>query len=658
MKLIRINNQARNIDAGRDVIIGNNNNIVTHEIHSSESIIKTVLPVTRKPVAAYTGHDKEIDEVFQALKSNAVLIYSWGGMGKTEFCLKLADSKIKGKKAIINCSNSAQDALASCVSGAFLKADDAFRVAIQHLRTEYGREDLIIFDNIKTINDIKVADGLRCKVLFTSRKPFDGVSYVHSHQLGMLSEEEAANLFMLYYLEPGSSYTPDEYQAVRDIVHRCGRHALSIELLAKTCRKSRKTVSTLRDDFQIKGIDIAYPETVSKNDEEEQASFFQHITNLIDISGILNAIPDSKTLLRKISVLDINNVPANDLKRWTCEKDYKKINDLIDIGVIQCSEGDILFVHNIVANVLRVKLQPRYHHVKDTIAVILNELPCIRSEDNPQVLYNNFPVLLQVRSIGQAITSRKVRYFNLLRETAEILYLQGVYDGAIELYEKFAKTLSQSITPNKVELGNTYNTLALLYKIKEEYDQALRYYKKALNFYMSPLWLNRSHAATVLQNIAVLHRETKQYDDALRESIKALDIYNKAPFKDHAKIAVVYNNLALISLCKDDPEHALEYCKKAFIEEEKLNDKEAPVVATTCCNFAQIHAALGNTEEALAQYNRSLELRQKRLGPYHPETAESYVNLGTFYLSLSDTTHATWNLIRAYKIYMDTGLQK
>ena len=627
-----------------------------HDIHDNEASVyinspqlvihlpgMTIgIPYTMPPVSEYTGHGQKLEDVRKELEKGVVLIYDWGGMGKTEFANKLGASYYQGKSFMLNCTNGVDAALADCCAGAGKAFDERRGAVIEQIREKFGADTLFVFDNVGKKEDVDLINmyfsQAPCRKLITSRRALGERTI--KIPLGALDEAEAVELFKKYHAK--DEYSDAENGCITDIVRRSSCHALTLKLLAKTCKAADIGVDEMLSRMEREGFDIGIAETVEHGGSDE--IFIEHMKKLFDITGVLKEDAGFEALFKKLCVLDVTNADKRMLMTWCGESDLNRLNRLAKLGWLRDDKG--FTMHNVVSEVLRQKLHPTFADIESTAKVLKKEL--YAAWNDVKLRYKPQPAQVQTLALLNAVKEDE----ELLGDIALIAGLlsdeQGSYENALWLDKRCVEIYETVLSDDSTELATAYNNTAAVYDAKGEYDLALEYYEKELVIREKVLGREHPDTATSYNNIALVYYAKCEYDRALEYNEKALTIREKVLGKEHPHTALSYDNIAGVYEAKGEYDRALEYHEKALAIDEKMLGREHPSTAIDYNNIAVVYYAKGEYDHALEYCEKALAISEKVLGKEHPSTATSYYNTGILLFKLGKfgdaSKYLTWAL--------------
>ncbi len=664
----------KRVEAGHDAIIGD----VTYITNKTVTVSTDAAPL---PVEEYCGHNVDLDSVFSILQEGKpVVLYTWGGMGKTEFALKLVNEKYKGKGFFLDCSTNIDSALAKCASGSDDNAE-LIKSAIEHIRKI--DDGCVIFDNVQSVSDAKKINtyfaNCSFSVILTSRKRLSarGCKLI---ELPALSEKEAIEMFRCYHLEPDDdgnirNYSEEELECVREIVNRTGQHTLSLELLAKTCRASGKTVFEILNAVKEQGFSLNGVVTrVQRNDSDTAQRFIEHIEKLFDVASLEANFPELIPVLKKLCVLNVAEIHFSDLTRWCCLVDNESLNELERLGWLRL-KNERFTMHGIVAEALRRKLSPTFSDIEDTANIICEDLQA--AYDDVFHLIRHYPVEDQAVALLNSIDDENEPLCVIALLFGSIAADQERYRDAINIFEKYTPIIERTTDIESQYLSVLYDSIAKVYLRFGNNDQALKYCQQALDYRLQLFGIKHSATAQSYNLLGRIYKNSGKYDLAFDCFQKALEIGEEHPFS-----ATTYSNITSLLVTIGKYQKALEYCEKVLSIEKNAHGEKSVEVAEVYMNFGIVYHASGHYPKALEYYGhaetifkelygeeglflagcydrrasvfferteyktaldlyfKALTIRKSKLHPDHPELLESYSNLANVYKALEDYGHA------------------
>ena len=278
--------------------------------------------------------------------------------------------------------------------------------------------------------------------------------------------------------------------------------------------------------------------------------------------------------------------------------------------------------------------------------------------------------------------------FTLMKNIANKLYLNEIYDEALEFYKELlkicqnnCKTTNDIVNDTRETISNLRNFVAdnfvnvrneteILFSIREchlklrNYSDALTFLNRALDIFQN-IALNPDkdrNIADTLNNIGNCHCYLRNYSDALRFLNRALDIFQNTalnPDKDR-NIAGTLNNIGNCHIDLCNYSDALTFLNRALDIKQNtaLNPDKDRNIARTLNNIGNCHCYLCNYSDALTFLNRALDIFQNTaLNPDKDRNiADTLNNIGNCHIDLCNYSDALTFLNRALDIFQNTAL--
>ena len=278
---------------------------------------------------------------------------------------------------------------------------------------------------------------------------------------------------------------------------------------------------------------------------------------------------------------------------------------------------------------------------------------------------------------------------NQIKIFADQLYLNEIYDEALEFYEQllkiyqnYNKIISNRVSNSSVIISDDKLSIAAYDIVNVEYEAEMLFnigncYFNLANYSDALTFLNRAldieqntelnpdkdcNIASTLGNIGICHRQLCNYSDALTFLNRALDIKQNTalnPDKDR-NVASTLNNIAIchIELCNYSD--ALTFLNRALDIEQntELNPDKDCNIASTLGNIGSCHIELCNYSDALTFLNRALDIfHNTELNPDKDRNiATTLNNIGICHIELCNYSDALTFLNRALDIEQNIAL--
>lgn len=572
------------------------------DIFSKSSLQNSTVLLTELPAWKITlfGRDNELNILETRLKqtNRVLLINGLGGIGKTEVCKRFFRNHYKEYTFVgwFDYVSSLKDSLVnaldwdSLTAKKYLEADPKDKPDVRFRRfmgflKHQELNVLLVIDNIEDEKDNDLEALLRLpenvKVIANSRQEIEGFEL---HELEFLNIDDCQALFYEFYKGEKDEAT------VEKIVDLCGRHTLTVELLARTAQMAALQVKDLYDMLREKGFNLnaAISDRVGTfwHDEKERKCFFNHLLTIFDISRVTES---ELHLLTNLSVLPSVYIPIADISGWLGLETKEDVHSMVRKGWLRHNKLKV-FIHPIIREVIRFKTYPDVEKCEKLVTSLTQKLKCEQG-DNP---LEKKDYVIFAESVLQNIDEVNQKLAGLSNNLSEIYHHLGQLDNALEYQLKAVSIRKEVLKKNHPDLAESYNNLAAIYWLRNQFDKALEY------------------------------------------QLKAVNICEKVLNKNHPRLAVSYNVLSLIYLDLKQFELAKEYQFKAINIREKVTDIKTPDLATSYNNLSFIYKGLNQFEKALEYQLKALAIREKVLNKNHPNLADSYNNLATIYHALKD----------------------
>jgi tetratricopeptide (TPR) repeat protein len=562
--------------------------------------------------------------------------------------------------------------------------DDRYRKTERYL-SNLNENSLLIIDNISDIDDesLSIINSLPFKVLTTSRNVIDDFEI---HTLGFLSDDEAKELFYIYY----KGEKDDE--SLSEIVRLSGNHTLTIELLAKTAQNTYKPIKEFLDTLNEQGFTLEnIKEKVKSNKDNETTNdiFFEHILKLFKLSGV-----NEKELyiLVNLSILPAEYIDIKDIKEWLKLESANDINSLIEKGWLKESEFKV-FMHNMIQEVVRDREKPCFEDCGVLIESLNNKLSTTYYETR----LNKQQYTQYSESIIKYINKENELIVALLNNLSLVYKELGILSKALKLIERTLYIEKRIYGDNSLELEGTYNNLSLIHKDMGNLEDALKYikysirinelsnnklslainynnlsmiyydlgrYSKSLEYQKLSLTLREDDPfcedivlSENYSNISMIYRVSNKLEEALKYEEKSIKIREHELKPNHPMLAKSYNNISLIYEEMNNLDLALKYQKKSIAIREEIYDKNHPSLAVAYNNIAMIHDKKGNFNKGIEYLLKAISITKNNLGENHYQLAGNYNSISLIYISKEKFEDAKEYMLKAIEI-MESNFPK
>jgi tetratricopeptide (TPR) repeat protein len=298
-----------------------------------------------------------------------------------------------------------------------------------------------------------------------------------------------------------------------------------VELLARTAWNANLKVKDLYDTLMKEGfnLDGVIPERVDTvwHDEKKQKQFFNHLLTVFDLS---NVTKEELDVLTNLSVLPAD-VPMDDFCEWMNLKSKDVINNLVRKDWLK-REGGMLFMHNVIQEVIRHRAAPDVEKCENLIISIGTKL-YLEPHENP---ITKQPYLRFGESVGRFVRmdtrdkEGSQELASLAYNLAEVYWHLGSLSKALEFQSKALKIRKKVLETNHSDLAQSYNSLSGIYWTMGDLEKALEFQLKALEIREEVLDKNHPDLATSYNNLSSTYYTMGDLEKALEFQLKALEI--------------------------------------------------------------------------------------------------------------------------------------
>ena len=510
---------------------------------------KTVL-FTRLPYRQIDliGRQEELQELAQRLTDSrrVLLMNGLGGIGKTEVCKSFFMSHYHeyAYAAWFDWASSLPETLVGAFTwksplpaladtGVLEERYESIMGFLQRL----DAPALLVLDNIDIPADKQLIDLTclpeRVKVMANSRAEVPGFE---RWPLEFLSAELCRELFYKYY-----DVEKDD-DGVNRLVGRCGRHTLTVELLARTARNAVLRVRDLERLLDEKGFNLnqaikAKVET-RWHEVNEQKPFFEHLLTVFDLSRVSEA---ELALMVNLAVLPAVYISLEELREWLGLEDLEEARTLEGKGWLRWEQGNI-YMHPVVQEVTRVKAAPG---VKDCERLIVSLTRKLKVEPGDNPLDKQGYVVFAAAVLGN-IKETHEKIATLANNVSTIYYAMGQLEKALEFQLKALDIREKVLAKNHPDVAASYNNVSMIYQDMGQLEKALEFQLKTVEIFEQVLAKNHPSLATSYNNLSLIYRDMEDIAAARPYAQKAVDILQSLFPGGHPHLTYALNNLAIL----------------------------------------------------------------------------------------------------------------
>lgn len=511
--------------------------------------------------------------------------------------------------------------------------ENAFSIIINRMRKLERKGDapynLLIIDNAQEdIEHSKTLDYIALKpdwkVLVTSREDLLGFE---KYTLGLLSPEDAKALFYLHY-----SYKLDEQAnaeaLIEEILELIDYHTLSIELVSKTAQARRLKLDKVLEHLKKKGLAILKDEGDNsyiqflRNFNQRERKVYAFLLSIFELAGLSKS---EQWTAKQFAVMPSIPIRLEDRDEQNLthllqieegeQRDtfIDSLNDLQKGGwLTHTKEEDAFKMHNLVQEIMREKLKPRYEDCEKLCKNLISLLDIDQTKDNPVDKLQWIPFGQHLLNyLNKFLIDKKVHLINNLglvyRESGNISQAKNLLEEAL----KYSKITKKHIAKAKANLAIVYQDLG-------EYGKAQTILQEALDDDLIHLGENNVEVAEKRSNLATLYQKLSKLNKAKVLIESSLSFYLQGFGEDDIRTARTRVNLATIQQSLGNHKKAIELLQQSLkTMQHKLGGEHAEI-ASVKLNLAQSHKQLGNLFVAQNLLKESLEDAENNLEANHP----------------------------------------
>ncbi|NIM11366.1 MAG: TIR domain-containing protein [Candidatus Aminicenantes bacterium] len=451
----------------------------SHRLKKKKTILLTSLPSRKIDLI---GRQKELKWITQQLHESkrVLLVNGLGGIGKTEVCKRFfldhykefayagwIDYLTSIKESLVNAFGFSPDLVKMNEADTLDERYHKILVFLNSLESN----SLLVFDNIEDPedDDLDTLTRLPFKVIANSRSVLPGLL---AYTLDFLTEAFCRDLFYEYYkIEKNDD-------RVNKIVERCGRHTLTVELLARTAQNAAMSVASFYELLKKKGFNLndVIGDKVHTfwHDEKTRKRFFDHLLKIFDISAA-RVTEIELQVLTNLSVLPAIYIPMETIKEWLKLETNEEINGLVSKGWLKRDRTNI-FMHQVIQEVIRYKTHPDVGKCKNLIVSLKWKL-FLKPGENP---LDKKKYVIYADSLLQHIHDFHEDAATLANNLSWIYKALGQLEPALEFQLKDVKISEKILDKNHPDLATSYHNLSTIYLDMKQYSTALEYAQKAV----------------------------------------------------------------------------------------------------------------------------------------------------------------------------------
>lgn len=624
--------------------------------------------------STFVGRKNELNIIdkFFDISNALVLVSNISGIGKST----LASYYLSQQKHLFNYYGYVKinDSFKQDFTSAFKESlnlqqntlDNLFIESITKLNNLKGKK-FIIIDNSKDIalNQDKLNLILELinndfKILFLSKRKINDVI---SHEVGLLSLEEAKVLFLKYH-------KTDEIENVNQLLEYLNNNTFFIKLIANTINSTEYPLSFILDKFKNK--ELLRFNTLNKEEEIDKKVIN---TNLKEIFNMQKLSLKDISLLKKLATLPSIEMNYQFIEKIIDEKIKDRLDFLSKCGWLT-SNGDSYKLHYIIKNYILETTQINDFDIKPILSYLNKSISDSHNLDVVSKAKENLSYFKSIKNAINMFNIKNIEVSTFYENLGNIYYHLGDYDKSSDLLNRAMLIIKDILGEDNLDISSVYNSLGLVYKLLNRYDESLELfyktldiririlgddhietswsynniglvyklmgnYSEALKFFEKSLKLkeylvgkNDILVAYNHNNIALLYENTKEYKKAYSTFLKVIKIREKVLGKTNIQTLESYSSLANLYCLMQKYSKALPILKQCSSVYKDIFGKTHSYTIDSYDKLAFLSMDMRNYKQALYYFQKSLDIRINTIGNYHPDTAKSYNNLGMLYKTM------------------------
>ena len=332
------------------------------------------------PRPLFLGRDGELEEIAERLAQEKTLfLRGMGGIGKSEIAKAYAARNRDRYDAVLflGYEGSIRDLI--CGDGVYMEnlpprnpndetEEQFFHRKMEALRRIVSERTLLILDNFDVDDDPDFPElaNAGAHLLVTTRNEHEDYETL---TIGPIADfDTVRKLFLTAW---GKKPRPEDLNAVDEIIRLVGCHTITVELIARQMKASRRTPAEMLALLDREGLDTRLKESIRRDGGAGEGSAYEIISKLFVLSDLS---PESEQILRWMAMVPFTGMDIR-LFYDICDLDsFEEINDLVAHSWLNLDEDDVLSMHPVVADVVRRQLHPTVESGRAYIAGLWREV--------------------------------------------------------------------------------------------------------------------------------------------------------------------------------------------------------------------------------------------------------------------------------------------
>ena len=615
-----------------------------------------ILSAMQYPDTGFVGRDREITEISEQLAQtdNKVILVGMGGMGKSEIA-KMYLKRHAQDFDVVRWVPFEESLIRTIASDTALPiegisrddwksdSDEDYAARKLHiLETIADRRVLLIIDNYDVQGDqwfARLCEG-RFALIFTTRYHQRGSGIREIEILPMTDENELLDLFRAEYKR---SITPEEEQAVREIISFLEGHTLSIRLIASAMQARR-----IKPD---KMLDMLRADNAALKDNGKLADLiYGRLKSVFSLSALSD---EELFVMKNLSLIPMSGIEVETFSEW-CGADFDEIDALIDKNwLVHDPVADKIHLHPLVTDLMLEELE------KDPDACI--SLLEHMTEAFRNTFRRSYAERQQKVDFLNTVCARLPEthplYEKMLLIKADAVMNNVGFKAVIDIYRKLWDSRPENIDLAEI-CGKYAHALELSGDLQGTYDIASQGWEMIKDIPMESMTNHHGYwCGQITRRLLCAAREMGDYEAAVQWGKTALEFAGRfyTTTLEESRGWALWHNARTYYLRSEAGD--LEKSEEMIREADRLFEKDNDEWSRSFC-FGQLGLILmkqGKFQDALDNIQMYMDILLPRLGSDHYDIAQGYEWYAEVYTAMGDTAQAADSYQKAIEIYHKNG---
>ena len=564
------------------------------------------------------------DLMNRLLEKQSILVWSIGGVGKTELVKELI-STIQS----VPCEETGISEIAWIKynpSGLLDSIHDAFSdemdwIQFQKMCERKRERLLVVIDDVEKVDDPYLCQlSLPCRLIVTSRVR-ELPALVH-WPLPELTVDEQKQLFF--------GHCPVDNPQERwldEILALTSNHTVTIEFLAKIAYYNDWSLLELYQKLVMLGFRLSEERVSSVHEKLQKEETV--ITQFCKLFQLLSYTEEERKLLVYSSVLPNMPYTVDQAKRWFDCMQLSLLNKLYQVGMLESSRKNgrlVYWMHSVIAAAVRFQsIDMLYSQTKPLIRNFVDEMDTGESWGTEYKKFYLIPFCWAVYDImEQHLNSEDdidflMRLCYISMESGNAGLAQRLAQRALTV--DYENERWEAVFRDHKAYGDAETRLWHTEEARQQYLSAIHVLDTKLGGKSKE---NHSNYSAVYHSIANTYQQDSKLPEALEYAQMALTEENAKENPIPYELSSALSSLATIYLDMGETETALQYIDAA-IEENGEIDLENSDHIMLYAYKGSILSALDRYPEAASYFDIVKDFRERHFSNMHPDTADLYL---------------------------------